>query len=166
MQRNILTLGLASMLALANIPATLAGDAGGGDGGGGGFADTIEQRGPFPTKVAGAATASAAEIGRAMAACDGRVRIVDVRDRATFNKGHIPGATLATVRTSSVTRRTEVSIAPADKERVCITVVYGAHDRDPAAPTAVQVAVETGHANVHWLRGGYAEWRKERFPVE
>lgn len=165
MRSKLLSVGISLILAAAFSAAVLAGDAGSSSDGGG-VADTIEQRDPTPRHIVGAITASATEASQAIAACNGRVRILDVRDRASFDKGHVPGAMWVAARTSQVTRNTRVAIGRAEVEPACVTLVYGANDRDAVAPTAVQVAVAGGHRNVHWLRGGFAEWRNARLPVE
>ncbi|MCX7596163.1 MAG: rhodanese-like domain-containing protein [Fischerella sp.] len=76
--------------------------------------------------------------------------ILDVRDRNTFNKGHIMGA--MPMPLDQLVDRAVASIA-----KVRDIYVYGANDEETAQ--AAQMLRQAGFEHVSELRGGLAAWK-------
>lgn len=83
--------------------------------------------------------------------------IVDVRDRESFNGGHIMGAI-------PMPRPELVQRALFSLEMNRDIYVYGNNDEETA--TAAQLLREAGYLRVSELAGGLAGWKANGFPVE
>lgn len=83
--------------------------------------------------------------------------IIDVRDRAQFNEGHIVGA--VSMPTGELIERALNSL-----ELVRDLYVYGETDDETAIATAK--LREAGYTNVSELRGGLSAWKAMGYPSE
>ncbi|AFZ50956.1 rhodanese-like domain-containing protein [Dactylococcopsis salina] len=83
--------------------------------------------------------------------------IVDVRDRATFNQGHIMGAI-------SIPAEDLVGRAEASLERDRDIYVYSDTDEETAA--AATRLREAGFNRIAEVTGGLGAWRAAEYPVE
>lgn len=81
--------------------------------------------------------------------------VLDVRDRASYEAGHVPGARNVPVH--------ELARRPADlpRSRVARVIVVG--DPGRRAEAALRFLALTGYADVALLDGGFPAWRG---PVE
>ena len=83
--------------------------------------------------------------------------IVDIRDRATFNEGHITGA--ISIPESELVSRVQRSLELSRDIYVCA----GLDDEAVAAAQALRTA---GYQRVSVIRGGAAAWKAAGFPIE
>jgi len=83
--------------------------------------------------------------------------ILDVRDRQTYNQGHIMGALPMTIDSL-------VDAAAKSLSRSRDIYVYGTTDADTAQ--AVQALKRAGFENVSELKGGFAAWKVIGGPTE
>ena len=101
-----------------------------------------------------------------------RVRILDVRPRALYQRGHVPGAVHAHARSILFDRRGavlsagEVALAMSNlgvgDEHTIILVDDGPSDDARAAARAL---ARYGHYDVHVLDGGLGRWLAEGRPL-
>ncbi len=101
-----------------------------------------------------------------------RVRILDVRPKALYLRGHVPGAVHAPARTmlfdrsGAVLSAGEVALAMSNlgvgDEH---TVVFVDSDRSDDARAAARALARYGHFDVHVLDGGFARWVAEGRPL-
>lgn len=126
-----------------------------------------------PAAQMGATTVSARETSALLAH---GARAIDVRPQHDFLDGHIPGAFHVAYRERSLQR------ADFDPTRDGVTAFLNRLYRkipDPATPLvvycngihcwksfkALRAANDNGYRKLYWLRGGFAEWRREGLPV-
>jgi len=79
----------------------------------------------------------------------GRVQLADVRDDASYNAAHIPGATLVS--------NTTVQNFLAQSDPNITTIVYCYHGI--ASQSAAAYLSEKGFREVYSLEGGFEAWR-------
>jgi rhodanese-related sulfurtransferase len=84
--------------------------------------------------------------------------ILDVRSRAEFVSGHVPGA--RHIPFWRMSRRIGELAIPADAE----LVVYCGHG--PRAMVAARVLRRNGFARITFLEGHFSKWRSMRFREE
>ena len=120
----------------------------------------LAQTGETPTSITGAKTISVADLKTDM----GKVTIFDVRRRATFVEGHLPGAQSIVRHVDSAAQKCDAAAAfGSDKAR---PIVIHGHGTDGwSAFYCVKAAVEAGYTDVRWLRVGYAGWTEGGNPV-
>jgi thiosulfate sulfurtransferase len=80
----------------------------------------------------------------------GEALFVDVRDQASFQKGHIPGALLLNEA------NTEDFIAQTDKSKTLVVYCYHGN----ASQSAAAFLLDRGFKKVYSLTGGFNKWRK------
>jgi thiosulfate sulfurtransferase len=80
----------------------------------------------------------------------GKVLFVDIRDEASFQKGHIPGALLLSEA------NTEDFVARTDKNKALVVYCY----RGNASQSAAAFLLDQGFKKVYSLKGGFNQWRK------
>lgn len=93
--------------------------------------------------------------------------IIDIRELAEFNKGHIPGALLAPrglleFEIHGIVERTSVDphIAPEDRD---IVLYCGTGGRSALAALTLD---SMGYSNVKSMAGGIVAWATARLPVD
>jgi rhodanese-related sulfurtransferase len=99
-------------------------------------------------------------------------RYIDTRNKAEFNEGHVPGATLIPyVEKSSkdpdfdaAVDEFHVARLGADKGALLIFGCNGAECWK--SHKASIAAIKAGYTNVAWFRGGVPEWRSAGLPIE
>ena len=89
---------------------------------------------------------------------DGETVFVDVRERAEWDEGHIPGA--VHIPRGSLESRIE-GLLP-DRARPLVVLCAGGSRSAFAAKTLG----ELGYARVESLRGGFTDWKRNGFPFE
>lgn len=111
-----------------------------------------------PDSVQGAITTS---VDEAKSLYDQGVTFIDVRNPRFYGKGHIPGAHHLDFK-HNYDEATLTAVADRDKPVViyCSGVVCSRSYRASAS------AVSWGFKNVHYFRGGIAEWKKAGYPIE
>jgi rhodanese-related sulfurtransferase len=83
--------------------------------------------------------------------------IIDVRDRASFNKSHIRGA--VSMPTSELVGRAQGSLS-VDRD------IYMYSDSDGETAIAAKRLRQAGFTKVSELRGGLAAWKAFGYPIE
>lgn len=86
--------------------------------------------------------------------------ILDARDNASFNAGHLKGARRTTLSEIDLTDKTP-RFPGFD-----LVVVYGQNPGSATARALVKRLLQTGHKNVALLEGGYDAWVGAGLPVE
>ena len=95
---------------------------------------------------------------RARALDSGDAIFVDVRERAEWDEGHVPGAV-------HIPRGSLEDRAPKGcPDRARAVVVYCAGGRRSAF--AAETLEQLGYSERRYLTGGFDEWEKNGFPVE
>jgi rhodanese-related sulfurtransferase len=121
----------------------------------------LAQSGETPPTLDGAKTTSTSDVKSMV----GKAMILDVRKKATYLDGRLPGA------------KSIISFYDADKKSYDVTAAFGTDKAAPiviyghgsdgwSAVTAVKAAVGAGYINVHWMRTGWAAWSAEKLPTE
>ncbi|WP_341896211.1 rhodanese-like domain-containing protein [Ferrovibrio terrae] len=119
------------------------------------------QTGETPATLDGAKTIAAADAKALLAK---GAKVFDVRKKASFADGHIPGAKSASAAVNANDKTMDTAILGADKDAVII--IHGHGTDGWSAVYAVKAAVAAGFKNVNWLRSGWADWSASGFPVE
>ncbi len=122
-----------------------------------------------PNTLAGVSVVDAAKVQQMMKS---GVLVYDVRVAAEYAESHIKGARSLPYREKSAKSvsfdRTQdsfdLSRLPADK---AAAVIFYCNAGDCwKSYKASKLAVDGGHKQVHWFRGGLPEWRAKKLPVE
>lgn len=93
----------------------------------------------------------------------GAVKIYDLRKKASYVEGHVPGATSAAPHYNERENRLDTRFLGADRAG---TVVFYSHGVDGwKSYWAAKNAIEAGYKSVLWFRGGYAEWKEKSLPI-
>lgn len=91
------------------------------------------------------------------------LKVYDLRKKASYVEGHIPGSINAARHYNEKDRTLDVSLLGQD---LGTTVVFYSHGVSGwKSYWAAKSAVTSGYKNVLWLRGGYAEWEDKNLPV-
>jgi rhodanese-related sulfurtransferase len=91
------------------------------------------------------------------------VKVYDLRKKASYVEGHIPGAINAARHYDEKGKALDVSVL--DRDRATTVVFYSHGVSGWKSYWAAKSAVSAGYSNVLWLRGGYAEWEDKNLPV-
>ncbi len=91
----------------------------------------------------------------------GEVEVVDVRDPAEWEQGHVPGARLMPLAVVRSTLRTATSGRQSLPESGVLFVCAGG----VRSQTAARVAMDHGIQNVYSVIGGTASWIKAGLPL-
>ena len=102
----------------------------------------------------------------------GSVKIYDVRKKAEYIEGHIPGAISSPYKEKSekspdfdrTLDKLDLSDFPSDKGESVILHCNG--PRCWKSYKATVWLVDAGYTNVNWYREGYPDWKKSGLPVE
>jgi rhodanese-related sulfurtransferase len=92
------------------------------------------------------------------------VKVYDLRKKASYVEGHIPGAITAARQYNEKEKALDVSVL--DRDRATTVVFYSHGVSGWKSYWAAKSAVSAGYKNVLWLRGGYAEWEDKNLPVQ
>lgn len=91
------------------------------------------------------------------------VQVYDLRKKASFVEGHVPGA-ISAARHYNEKEKT-LDVGGLGAERGATVVFYSHGAAGWKSYWAAKAAIASGYRNVLWLRGGYAEWEDKSFPV-
>lgn len=122
---------------------------------GGAFA----QSGETPATLLGAKTVSSENVKEIL----GKAVIVDVRKKASYLEGHLPGAKSAASFYDAEKKTFDAAAFGSDKSAPI--VIYGHGSDGWSAVAAVKSAVDAGFTNVRWMRTGWADWTNKKMPV-
>jgi rhodanese-related sulfurtransferase len=115
-----------------------------------------------PATLAGVTVLSAEQAKALIDA--GRVRVFDLRKKASFAEGHLPSAASAAAGYAEAENRLDTRILGAERG---VPVLFYSHGADGwKSYWAAKNAVEAGFTAVYWMRGGMAEWDARRLPIE
>ncbi|HZH26512.1 MAG TPA: rhodanese-like domain-containing protein [Azospirillaceae bacterium] len=115
-----------------------------------------------PSELGGARVLSAEELHGLAARSD--LRIYDLRKKASFVEGHIPGAISAARHYDAVAEKLDTSFLGAAKAAPIVFYSHGVAGWK--SYWAAKAAIEAGYTNVMWFRGGYAEWEEKALPIK
>lgn len=91
------------------------------------------------------------------------VRVYDLRKKASYADGHVPGAISAARHYDAERNTLDTGFLGPDRSE---SIVFYSHGSTGwKSYYAAQQAVEVGHKNVMWMRGGYAEWAAGAHPI-
>ena len=122
-----------------------------------------------PASIAGAKTVGAEDVKGLMAK---GAKVYDFRKKAAFVEKHVPGAVNGkyeekSAQTADFDAKSDgfdLGQLPPDKNA---TLVFHGHGPDGwKGYKATVVAVRAGYKNVHFFRGGFAEWVAKGLPTE
>jgi rhodanese-related sulfurtransferase len=91
------------------------------------------------------------------------VKVYDLRKKASYADGHVPGAMNAAEHYDSTKDALDTRfLGPNRSERI---VFYSHGSTGWKSYHAARNAVEAGYDNVMWMRGGYQDWQAGDNPV-
>jgi len=91
------------------------------------------------------------------------VRVYDLRKKASYADGHVPGAEHAAGHYDANATALDTRFLGPDKTA---RIVFYSHGTTGwKSYWAAMRAVEAGYSNVMWMRGGYAEWAAGNHPI-
>ncbi len=120
----------------------------------------IAQSGEAPASIEGAKTVAPEDVKGLL----GKAVVLDVRKKATYLEGRLPGAKSITGHFDAEKKSFESAAFGSDKS--ALIVIYGHGSDGWSAVYAVRSAVAQGYGNVHWMRTGWASWIDKKFPIE
>ncbi|NIA70212.1 rhodanese-like domain-containing protein [Pelagibius litoralis] len=89
--------------------------------------------------------------------------IYDLRKKASFVDGHVPGAQSAAAYYDAQETTLDTSFLGPNKSD---SVLFYSHGTTGwKSYWAAKRAVEAGYTNVMWMRGGFSEWASSEFPI-
>lgn len=89
--------------------------------------------------------------------------IYDLRKKASYVDGHVPGAESAAAYYNAQTTTLDTGfLGPNKSDRV---LFYSHGTTGWKSYWAAKRAVEAGYTNVMWMRGGFSEWAASELPI-
>lgn len=114
-----------------------------------------------PEALPGAEVVSAEAVRQLLAR--GPVAVVDLRKKASFAEGHVPGARNMAKAYDDAANAFDVGVLGSDKDA---TIVLYSHGPDGwKSYHAAKSAVSAGYSNIRWFRGGWMEWHQKGMPI-
>lgn len=114
-----------------------------------------------PASLSGVTVVSAAEAKALLEA--GKVRVYDLRKKASFAEGHVPSATNVASAYDEDSKRLDTRHFGLEPNA---PVLFYSHGADGwKSYWAAKSAVEASFTTVYWMRGGMAEWEAGGLPV-
>lgn len=117
--------------------------------------------------------------GKVITAADGKKLVdakaatfVDTRSVVNFGKGHVPGALTASYKEKSDKAPTfdpkvdSFELDKLPKNKSAAVVFYSDGPTGWKSYKAAVLSIGAGYTNVHYMRGGFADWTAKGFPVE
>lgn len=124
------------------------------------YSSATAQTGETPPTIAGATTVAP---GDAKKAIEGGALVLDVRRRATYLEGHLPGAKSITHQINTQDKTVDPAAFGSDKAKPI--VIYGHGTDGWSAVLAVETAVKQGFTSVLWMREGFKGWQAAKLPI-
>lgn len=94
----------------------------------------------------------------------GKVKVFDVRKKASFADGHLP--TAASAAAAYVEAEKRLDLGRLGLEPATPVLLYSHGPDGWKSYWAAKSAAEAGFTTVYWLRGGMAEWDANGLPLE
>ena len=94
---------------------------------------------------------------------DQGVTVYDLRKKASYVDGHVPGAKSAASYYNATDTTLDTSFLGPNKSDVIVFYSHGTTGWK--SYWAARRATEAGYSNVMWMRGGFAEWDAGENPV-
>jgi rhodanese-related sulfurtransferase len=122
-----------------------------------------------PKSIAGAKVISVDE-GKTLATTKG-VTFFDTRSPVNFGKGHVPSAVSVAYKEKSDkvenfdASKDEFDLTKLPADKTARIVFYSDGPTGWKSYKAAVAAVKAGYKNVHYMRGGFAEWEAKSLPV-
>lgn len=91
------------------------------------------------------------------------VRVYDLRKKASYVDGHVPGAESAANYYDATETSLDTSFLGPDRSRGIVFYSHGTTGWK--SYWAARRAKEAGYSNVMWMRGGFEEWSNGNHPV-
>jgi rhodanese-related sulfurtransferase len=113
-----------------------------------------------PTQLDGVTVVSPEQL---LPLLDQGVAVYDLRKKASYADGHLPGAKSAADYYNSTDTTMDTSFLSANKKNGVVFYSHGSTGWK--SYWAAQRAVEAGYTNVMWLRDGFAAWAAGDYPV-
>ena len=123
-----------------------------------------------PTTLSGGKVISVVEAKKLIDAK--AVTFVDTRSVVNFGKGHIPGAVTAAYKEKSAKvaafdpKDDSFDFEKLPKNKSAAVVLYSDGPTGWKSYKAAVLSIGAGYTNVHYLRGGFADWTAKGLPVE
>lgn len=123
-----------------------------------------------PKAIAGAKVITVDE-GKALAGTKG-VHFYDTRSPLNFGKGHVPAAVSVSYKEKSDksegfdASKDEFDLSKLPADKAARLVFYSDGPTGWKSYKAAVLAVKAGYKNVHYMRGGFADWEAKSLPVE
>jgi rhodanese-related sulfurtransferase len=93
----------------------------------------------------------------------GGAAIFDLRKKASYVEGHVPGARNYAVFHAEGDQKPDLAFLGSDKAAVIVVYSHGADGWK--SYQAAKAAVDAGYTGIHWFRGGWADWVKLQQPI-
>lgn len=94
---------------------------------------------------------------------DKGVKVYDLRKKASFVDGHVPGAKSAVGYYNAEKTTLDTSFLGPNRSQ---DIVFYSHGTTGwKSYWSARRAAESGYTNVMWMRGGFREWSAEAYPV-
>ncbi len=122
-----------------------------------------------PASVEGARVVTAEEL---KALRTKGAKIYDLRKKAAYVEAHIPGAAYLKFDEKSIKavnfdpRADTFDLAQLPPDKTALIVFHSHGPEGWKSYKAAVMAVRAGYTNVHWFRGGFAEWVQKGLPRE
>ena len=94
---------------------------------------------------------------------DQGIFVYDLRKKASYVDGHVPSAESAAAFYDAASTSLDTSFLGSNKSDRILFYSHGTTGWK--SYWAAKRAVEAGYENVMWMRGGFAEWAANGFPV-
>ncbi len=113
-----------------------------------------------PTQLEGVIIVTAEQLKPML---DQGIFVYDLRKKASYVDGHVPGAQSAASHYDAETTALDTSfLGPNKSDRV---LFYSHGTTGWKSYWAARRAVEAGYTNVMWMRGGFSEWASSDLPI-
>jgi rhodanese-related sulfurtransferase len=120
----------------------------------------VAQTGETPVSLPGAKTISPADVH----AMRGKIAVLDVRKKASYLEGRVPGAIY--IRDFEITGTNTYRPEAFGPDKTRALVIYSHGSDGWVSVHAVRSAVGAAYTNVYWMREGWNGWSLAKLPVE
>ncbi|HEY9549684.1 MAG TPA: rhodanese-like domain-containing protein [Kiloniellaceae bacterium] len=91
------------------------------------------------------------------------VTVYDLRKKASYADGHVPGALSAAEHYDAANNALDVDMLGPDRSSAMVFYSHGSTGWK--SYHAAKQAAAAGYKNVMWMRGGYADWAAGNHPI-
>lgn len=117
--------------------------------------------------------------GKVISVADGKklldakaATFIDTRSVVNFGKGHVPGAVIASYKEKSEkvvafdAKIDGFELEKLPKDKAAAVVFYSDGPTGWKSYKAAVLSINAGYKNVHYMRGGFADWSAKSLPIE